>query len=82
MRRGSLKGFEGKINRVVRIKGAKMEYFISGVEDDTYEDAVRDSWPFENHKAKEKWRILSATGEDLTKSKLSSHAGTVIIEFL
>ncbi|MDF1539859.1 MAG: hypothetical protein P1Q69_13245 [Candidatus Thorarchaeota archaeon] len=82
MRRGSLKGFKGEIQRVVKIKDTKKEYFITGKEDDTYEKALRDSWPFEEYDVKDKWRIVSSTGEDLTKSELSSHAGTVILEFI
>jgi hypothetical protein len=82
MRRGKLKGYSGAINRVVKMKDTKREYFITGEEDDTYEKAVKESWPFEEYDVDDKWRIVSSTGEDLTKSKLSSHAGTVILEFI
>ena len=83
MRRGSLKGYDDSINRVVNIKGERMEYFISGPPEMTFEEALHDSWPWEDRdKKKTKVRIVSATGEDVTKSTLSSHEGTVFVEFL
>lgn len=82
MRRGSLKGFEGEITRVARVKGTKREYFIKGEEESTFEEAIRQSWPFKDHDVNSKWRVVSSSGEDLTKSKLSSHDRTVTIEFL
>jgi len=83
MRRGSLKGYSGTINRVVKIKGERMEYFIQGSPDTTFEEALRDNWPWEDRdKKKTKIRIVSDTGEDVTKSSLSSHEGTVLVEFL
>jgi hypothetical protein len=83
MRRGSLKGYSGSINRVVKIKGERMEYFIHGSTETTFEQALRDSWPWENRdKKKTKIRIVSDTGEDVTKSSLLSHEGTVFVEFI
>ncbi|MGY5879331.1 MAG: hypothetical protein RTV31_03725 [Candidatus Thorarchaeota archaeon] len=83
MRRGSLKGYHGSINRVVKIKGERMEYFIYGEPDMTFEQALRNSWPWEERdKKKTKVRIVSDTGEDVTESTLLSHEGTVLVEFL
>ncbi len=82
MRRGSLKGFEGEITRVAREKDTKHEFFIRGKEDTTFEEAIRESWPFKDHNIHSKWRVVSSSGEDLTKSKLSSYDRTVIIEFI
>jgi hypothetical protein len=82
MRRGSLKGYRGSINRVVKIKGERMEYFISGTPDMTFEDALHDNWPWEDRDKKTKVRIVSKEGEDVTKKPLSSHEGTVLVEFL
>lgn len=82
MRRGSLKGYNDSINRVVTIKGERMEYFISGSPDTTFEEALRDNWPWEDHDKKTKVRIVSDKGKDVTKSTLSSHEGTVFVEFL
>lgn len=82
MRRGSLKGYHGSINRVIKIKGERMEYFISGSPDTTFEQALRDSWPFEERNRKSKFRIITDTGVDVTKKTLSSHEGTVLIEFI
>jgi hypothetical protein len=82
MRRGSLKGYSGRINRVVKIKGDRIEHFIHGTPETTFEQALRDNWPFEDHDVKSKLRIMAATGEDVTKSTLSSHEGTVFVEFL
>lgn len=81
MRRGSLKGFDGSINRVVKIKGTKKEYFITGSEESTFEEVLQKVWPFEDHKMSEKWRVISSTGEDLTKTKFKDHSNTVIVEF-
>ncbi|MGY5865682.1 MAG: hypothetical protein RTV41_13850 [Candidatus Thorarchaeota archaeon] len=81
MRRGKLKGYEGNITRVVRIAGAR-EYFISGTLETTFEQALRDNWPFEDHDIKKsKFRIMSDKGEDVTKRTLGSHEGTVMVEF-
>jgi len=82
VRRGSLKGYRGNINRVIKIKGERMEYFISGSPKTTFEQALRDNWPFEEHDSKSKFRLVTPTGEDVTKNALSSHEGTVLIEFL
>ncbi|TFG97154.1 hypothetical protein E4H12_09375 [Candidatus Thorarchaeota archaeon] len=82
MRRGSLKGYSGSINRVIKIKGERMEYFISGSPETTFEQAMRDNWPFEEHDSKSKFRIITDSGVDVTKSALSSHEGTVLIEFI
>lgn len=82
MRRGKLKGFEGAITRVIKIQNTKKEFFIKGNEDSTYEEALIASWPFEDHNVKEKWKIVTPAGEDLTKTKLADHAGTVILEFI
>lgn len=81
MRRGSLKGYSGSMNRVVKIKGERMEYFISGLPKTTFEKAMLDNWPFEEHDIKSKFRIMTDTGVDVTNSALSSHEGTVLIEF-
>jgi hypothetical protein len=59
-----------------------MEYFIHGTPETTFGEALRDSWPFEDHDIKSKWRIVTEKGADVTKSKLSSHEGTVMVEFL
>ncbi len=81
MRRGGLKGYKGKITRVVRIPGER-EYFISGTPETTFEQALRDNWPFEDHDIKKsKFRIMSDKGEDVTKRTLGSHEGTVMVEF-
>lgn len=82
MRRGSLKGFEGNITRVVRIRDTKKEFFIRGSESSTFEEALKLTWPFNDHDVKEKWRVLSSSGEDLAKVKLADHSGTVILEFI
>jgi hypothetical protein len=82
MRRGSLKGYNGSINRVIKIKGERMEYFISGSPKTTFEQALRDNWPFEERDSKSKFRLVTPTGEDVTKNALSSHEGTVLVEFL
>ncbi len=82
MRRGKLKGFEGAITRVVKIRDVKKEFFIRGGDDATFEDALHATWPFEDHDVKEKWRVVSASGEDVTKIKLADHSGTVTLEFL
>ncbi|MHA2425420.1 MAG: hypothetical protein ACXAEF_11580 [Candidatus Thorarchaeota archaeon] len=82
MRRGSLKGYQGKITRVVKILDTKKEFFISGHEDGTFEETIRESWPFEDRDVKDKWRVVSSSGEDLTKSKLGSHSDIVILEFI
>ena len=82
MRRGELKGYKDKITRVVRIPGAR-EYFISGKPESTFEKALRDNWPFEDHDIeKSKFRIMSDKGEDVTNHTLESHEGTVMVEFL
>ncbi|UCE10260.1 MAG: hypothetical protein JSW61_15015 [Candidatus Thorarchaeota archaeon] len=82
MRRGSLKGYAGIINRVVKIAGVVKEHLISGTPETTFEQALRDNWPFEDHDAKSKLRIVTDKGVDVTKSTLSSHEGTVLVEFL
>ncbi|MFW9920286.1 MAG: hypothetical protein ACFFED_11845 [Candidatus Thorarchaeota archaeon] len=82
MRRGSLKGFAGSITRVVNIKGTKEEFFIKGHENSTFEEAIRQSWPYENNDLKKKWKVVASSGEDLTKRKISSYDETVILEFL
>lgn len=83
MRRGSLKGYSGRINRVVKVPGARMEYFVYGKPETTFEEALRDNWPFDDHDVKKsKFRIMTATGEDVTKSELISHEGTVLVEFI
>ncbi|TFH06254.1 MAG: hypothetical protein E4H14_11205 [Candidatus Thorarchaeota archaeon] len=82
MRRGSLKGYSGSINRVIKIKGERMEYFISGSPDMTFEEALRDNWPFEERDSKSKFRLVTPSGEDITKNALSSHEGTVLVEFI
>ncbi|MHA1904409.1 MAG: hypothetical protein ACXADL_12400 [Candidatus Thorarchaeota archaeon] len=82
MRRGKLKGYGGTINRVVTIPEVGKEYFISGKPETTYEQALRDNWPFEDKDVKSKFRIVTDTGVDVTKSALSDHAGTVLVEFL
>ncbi|MBN2229053.1 MAG: hypothetical protein JW779_05620 [Candidatus Thorarchaeota archaeon] len=82
MRRGSLKGYSGKITRVVKIPEARMEHFISGKPETTFGQALRDNWPFEDHDINSKWRIVTENGEDVTKNALSSHEGTVMVEFL
>jgi hypothetical protein len=82
MRRGSLKGFEGSITRVVKLQDVKGEHFIQGGEDATFEDALKLTWPFDKKKLTDKWRVVSASGEDVTKMKLADHSGTVILEFI
>lgn len=82
MRRGKLKGYSGKITRVVKIPEARMEHFISGKPDTTFEEALRDNWPFEDRDNKSKFRIMTDKGVDVTKNTLSSHEGTVLVEFL
>jgi hypothetical protein len=82
VRRGELKGYKGKITRVVKIAGARMEYFISGTPETTFEQALRDNWPFEDRDAKSKLKITTDKGKDVTKSTLLSHEGTVLVEFL
>ncbi|MHA1908659.1 MAG: hypothetical protein ACW98Y_15270 [Candidatus Thorarchaeota archaeon] len=82
MRRGSLKGYQGKITRVVKIRDTKKEFFISGHEDITFEEALEESWPFDDRNVKDKWRVVSSSGEDLTKRKLGSHSDIVILEFI
>jgi len=83
VRRGSLKGYGGRINRVVKIKGERMEYFIYGSPETTFEQALRDNWPFIGRDAKKsKLKIVTDKGADVTKSALSSHEGTVMVEFL
>ena len=82
MRRGSLNGYNGSINRVIKIKGKRMEYFISGSPETTFEEATQDNWPFEEYDSKSKFRIVTKKGVDVTKNALSSHAGTVLIEFI
>jgi hypothetical protein len=82
VRRGSLKGYHDSINRVVKIKGERMEYFISGTPETTFEQALRDNWPFEEHDSKSKFRLVTDKGVDITKNALSSHEGTVLVEFL
>ncbi|MGY5873754.1 MAG: hypothetical protein RTV72_16015 [Candidatus Thorarchaeota archaeon] len=47
MKRRNLNGFSGKINRVVTIKGERMEFFIFGSPDMTFEQALHDNWPWE-----------------------------------
>lgn len=59
-----------------------MEHFISGTPETTFGQALRDNWPFEDRDIKSKWRIVTDTGVDVTKSALSSHEGTVMVEFL
>jgi len=83
VRRGELKGYKGRITRVVKISEARMEHFISGTPETTFEQALRNNWPFVDHDIKKsKWRIVTDTGADVTKSVLSSHEGTVMVEFL
>ena len=82
MRRGGLKGYQGKITRVVKIAGARMEYFISGTPETTFEQALRDNWPFKDRDVKSKLKIMTDKGKDVTKSSLQSHEGTVLVEFL
>jgi hypothetical protein len=82
LRRGSLKGFEGSITRVVKLKGINKEYFIKGNPDSSFKEALQKSWPFIDHKVKEKWKIVTPSGEDITEMKLSEHSGTVIVEFI
>lgn len=82
MRRGKLKGYKDKITRVVKIADARMEYFISGTPETTFEQALRDNWPFEDRDIKSKLRIMTDKGKDVTKSTLLSHEGTVLVEFL
>jgi len=82
MGRGKLKGYKGQITRVVKIPEARMEYFISGSPETSFEQALRDNWPFEDRDIKSKLRIVTDTGEDVTKSTLLSHEGTVLVEFL
>ncbi len=82
MRRGKLKGYKGKITRVVKIADARMEYFISGTPETTFEQALRDNWPFEDRDNETKLRIMTDDGKDVTKSTLLSHEGTVLVEFL
>jgi hypothetical protein len=59
-----------------------MEYFISGTPETTFEQALLDNWPFEEHDSDSKFRIITDKGKDVTKSTLSSHEGTVLVEFL
>jgi hypothetical protein len=59
-----------------------MEHFISGTPDTTFEEALRDNWPFEDRDSKSRLRIMTDKGVDITKSALSSHEGTVLVEFL
>jgi len=82
LRRGKLKGYKGKITRVIKIPGARMEYFISGTPETTFEEALRDNWPFEDRDIKCNFRIMTEQGVDITKNALSSHEGTVLVEFL
>ena len=56
MRRGNLKGYSGTINRVVKIRGERMEYFITGSPDMTFEQALRNNWPWE-HRDKKKTKL-------------------------
>ena len=82
MRRGKLKGYKGNITRVIKIADARMEYFISGTPETTFEQALRDNWPFEDRDIESKLRIMTDDGKDVTKSTLLSHEGTVLVEFL
>ena len=82
VRRGSLKGYGNRVNRVVKIPGARMEHFIYGTPETTFEQALRDNWPFKDRDIKSKWKIVTDKGVDVTKSALSSHEGTVMVEFL
>ncbi|MHA1137448.1 MAG: hypothetical protein ACTSSE_13265 [Candidatus Thorarchaeota archaeon] len=83
MKRRNLKGYSGTINRVIKLKGERMEYFIYGSPDMTFEQALYDNWPWEDRdKKKTKVRIVSDSGEDVTKRTLLSHEGTVLVEFL
>ena len=59
-----------------------MEYFIHGTPQTTFEQALRDNWPFVDRDIKSKLRIVTETGADVTNSTLSSHEGTVLVEFL
>ncbi len=59
-----------------------MEYFISGTPETTYEQALHHNWPFEDRDIKSKLKIMTDTGEDVTKRTLQSHEGTVLVEFL
>ena len=59
-----------------------MEHFISGTPETTFEQALRDNWPFEDRDIKSKLRIMTDDGKDVTKSTLLSHEGTVLVEFL
>ncbi|MHA1936400.1 MAG: hypothetical protein ACW97A_14090 [Candidatus Thorarchaeota archaeon] len=71
MRRGSLKGYGGKINRVIKIPEDRTEYFISGTPETTFEQALRDNWPFEDRDNDSKLRIVTDAGVDVTKRTLS-----------
>ncbi len=82
MRRGSLKGYSGRVNRVVKIPRASVEHFIYGTPETTFGQALRNNWPFEDQGIKSKWRIVTEKGADVTNSALSSHEGTVLVEFL
>ncbi|MGY5853073.1 MAG: hypothetical protein RTU92_05860 [Candidatus Thorarchaeota archaeon] len=82
MRRGNLKGFEGMITRVVKMKESNREHFIKGLPDTSFGEALQNSWPFTDHKITESWKIVTPSGEDITEWKLSGHEGTVIVEFL
>ncbi|MGY5877198.1 MAG: hypothetical protein RTU30_15710 [Candidatus Thorarchaeota archaeon] len=81
MRRGSLKGFEGMITRVIKEKGSTREHFIRGLPDTSFGEALQHSWPFIDHKVTESWKIVTPSGENITEQKLTGHEGTAIVEF-
>ena len=43
-----------------------MEYFIHGTPQTTFEQALRDNWPFVDRDIKSKLRIVTETGADVT----------------
>ena len=77
----TMNGYSGRVNRVVKIPEARMEHFICGTPGTTFGQALRNNWPFKDHDIESKWRIVTEKGADVTNSALSSHEGTVLVEF-
>ncbi|MHA1636817.1 MAG: hypothetical protein ACTSUB_02275 [Candidatus Thorarchaeota archaeon] len=77
----NVRGYEGILHRVLKAPGHRNEYFIQGEPETTFREVVRDIWPFDDQDVNNSWKLVTASGEDVTDRSLSSYEGIVEIVF-
>lgn len=69
------------IARVVISDISKKEYFIYGAPDEIVREVVDNDWPFKGKFRSKNWRVLDASGNDVSAKMFSEVEGTLKVAF-